>query len=307
MPLPTDTAVDRRRLKKSLTLWRAIGIVALAATAIFAFEGVDVVRAWTSGNYVGRLSVEGIVFQDRAREEALAAFAKDPRAKALVVEIDSPGGTVVGGESLFLALREVASRKPVVAVVGEMAASGGYMVALGADRIFARGGSITGSIGVILQTVDATELLSKLGVKPESVKSSPLKAQPNPLEPFTEDARRATEEIVADSYRMFFDMVADRRGLTPDATRVLADGRIFTGRQAAANGLIDALGGEDEARAWLSEAHGVPLSLPSRDVAIRRKDDLLSGLIGGMVGKTLFSERLRLDGLISLWHPDTRQ
>ena len=307
MPLPTDTAVDRRRLKKSLTLWRAIGIVALAAAAILAFEEIETVRAWTGGNYVGRLSVEGIIFQDRAREEALAAFAKDPRAKALVVEIDSPGGTVVGGESLFLALREVAARKPVVAVVGEMAASGGYMVALGADRIFARGGSITGSIGVILQTVDATELLSKLGVKPESVKSGPLKAQPNPLEPFTEDARRATEEIVADSYRMFFDMVADRRGLAPDAARVLADGRIFTGRQAAANGLIDALGGEDEARAWLAEAHGVPLSLPSRDVAIRRKDDLWSGLIGGMVGKTLFSERLRLDGLISLWHPDTRQ
>lgn len=306
MPFPTDMTVDRRRLKKSLTLWRVIGVVALISATVLAFEGGPTIGGWTGGNYVGRLAVEGVIFKDRAREEALAAFARDNSAKALIVEIDSPGGTVVGGESLFLALRAVADRKPVVAVIGEMAASGGYMVALGADRIFARSGSITGSIGVILQTVDATELMGKLGLKPESVKSSPLKAQPNPLEPFTDDARRATEAIVADSYDMFFGMVVDRRDMGPDVARVLADGRIFTGRQAVANGLIDALGGEDEARAWLAEAHGVPISLPGRDVTIRRKDDLLSSLLESMVGKTLFSERLRLDGLISLWHPDLR-
>ena len=129
------------------------------------------------------------------------------------MRIDSPGGTVGGGEDLFRLLRRIAAKKPVVAVFGNLGTSGTYMTALGADRIFARKGSITGSIGVILQSADVTGLLEKLGVKSISVKSSPLKAQPNPMEPLSKDVRKATEALIEDLFSMFVDMVAKRRDL----------------------------------------------------------------------------------------------
>jgi protease-4 len=177
------------------------------------------------------------------------------------------------------------------------------MAALAGDRIIAREGTITGSIGVIMQTADLTGLLEKIGVKPESVKSTPLKAQPSPLETFTPKAREAAREVVLDLYEMFVGMVEARRRLGHDQTLALADGRVFTGRQAVANGLIDGLGGELEARAWLDEVRDVDSAVPVWDVEIGRPEDRLRNLIGGLVEKTIFSERLRLDGLISLWHP----
>jgi protease-4 len=303
MALNADTAVDRRRLKRGLTIWRIVAVIALvvAAIALLSDFGLD---GWTGRSYVARLSVNGLITQDLDREKTLARLAADPAVKALVVHIDSPGGRVVGGESIYRALRNVSAEKPVVAVMGELATSGGYMAAIGADYILARSGTLTGSIGVILQSVDATELLAKLGIKPESVKSSPLKAQPSPLEPFTPAARQAIEDLIGDTYQMFLGMVVERRGFAPDAARRLADGRVYTGRQAAENGLIDALGGEAEARAWLVSVRGIEPALPIRDVEVRREGRLLRDLFEGTVGKTLFSERLRLDGLIALWHPE---
>ena len=192
----------------------------------------------------------------------------------------------------------------MVAVIGELGTSAGYMSALGSDYIIARESSITGSIGVILQSTDITGLLDKLGVKPESVKSSPLKSQPNPLEPFSEEARAATEAVVADIYDLFVGMVAERRRMSRERVAPLADGRIFTGRQALRQGLIDGVGGEAEARDWLASAHGIAASLPVRPVKARRDGGILRDMLDDVVGKTLFSERLRLDGLISLWHPE---
>ncbi|MBT7486253.1 MAG: signal peptide peptidase SppA, partial [Rhodospirillales bacterium] len=230
-------------------------------------------------------------------------ISKDKNAKALIVQIDSPGGTVVGGEDLFRLLRRISVKKPVVAVFGNLGTSGAYMTALGADRIFAREGSITGSIGVILQSADVTGLLEKLGVKSISVKSSPLKAQPNPLESFSKDARKVTEALIQDLYSMFVDIVAKRRDMEPARARALADGRVFTGRQGVKVGLIDAIGGEEEARVWLSDVRKIGLTVPVRDVRTSKEKKIWRFLLEGIFGKTLFSERLTLDGPISLWHP----
>ncbi len=300
MVLDADIVVDRRRLKRRLTLWRVAAVVAVVVAVI------AVIGRW-GGLYdrahVGRLSIEGVIVDDPQRDQALIDLAEDDDVRALIVRIDSPGGTVVGGEALYQHLRRVAERKPVVAVMGEVATSAAYMTSLAGDRIIAREGSITGSIGVIMQTADLTGLLDKIGIKPESVKSAPLKAQPNPLETFTPEAREVAREVVLDLYEMFVGMVEERRQLGRERTLALADGRVFTGRQAVANGLIDALGGEPEARAWLEEAHDVDSAVPVRDVEIRRPEDRFRDLFGGLVEKAIFSERLRLDGLISLWHP----
>ncbi|MDX1484828.1 MAG: signal peptide peptidase SppA [Alphaproteobacteria bacterium] len=301
MTFESDSLIDRKRLKRRLGVWRLAAVVAVVGLGLALFGRFE---ALDSRDYVARLTVNGVIVEDPKRIDALRQVANDDQAKALIVSINSPGGTVVGGESLFLRLRKIAAKKPVVTVIGTLGTSGGYMVAIGGDRIFARAGTITGSIGVVMQTTDLTGLLDKLGVKAEAIKSDPLKAVPSPLEPLTEEGREAVKAIIKDTHRQFLDMVAERRGLDAERARSLGNGRIFTGSQALEAGLIDAIGGESEARDWLAESRGVPADLPVRDVRINRGTRNLFGLVEEMFGKTLFSERLTLDGLISLWHPE---
>ncbi len=300
-----ERIVDRRRLKRRLTFWRAAAVLALVllvAVSVRRFDGVF------KEDHVVRLVVDGLILDDPRRDDALAKVATDDKVKALLVRINSPGGTVVGGEALFRGLRRVAAEKPVVALMAGTATSAGYMTALGADRIIARQGTVTGSIGVLMQTTDITGLLKSIGVKSEIIKSRPLKAQPNPLEPLTPQARQASRDVVLDLYGMFVDMVVERRGMDREKALKLADGRVYTGRQAKANGLVDALGGEAEARDWLAASRRIPRSLPTQDLEVDRPGgvwrDLVFGAFQGIMGKSLFSERLRLDGLISVWHPD---
>lgn len=300
MALDTDRFLDRRRLKRRLTFWRLLAVAAVLAAvlAVLAFQGGLFERP-----HVARLDVGGLIVADEARDDALRKIAKDPKVKALMVDVNSPGGTFVGGEMLYHRLRDVAKKKPVVVVMGSTATSAAYMLSLGGDRLFASDGTVTGSIGVILQTADVTGLLGKLGIKPETVKSGPLKAEPNPLEPFSPQARQVAQNVIDDMHAAFIDMVAARRHMPREQVAALADGRIFSGRQAKAAGLIDAIGGTDAARKWLAEQHGVATDLPVEDVEINYPGRPWSGLAKAMLGKALFSERLTLDGVVSLWQP----
>ena len=303
MALDADHVVERRRLKRRLTFWRVFAIVAVVGAVVALAGRFDLVK---HQDHVARIKIEGIILDDPARDDALMEVADDDKAKALLVKIDSPGGTYVGGEALYASLRRVSEKKPVVALMGTTATSAGYMTALGSDHIIARASTLTGSIGVILQTADLTGLLEKLGIKPEVVKSGPLKAQPNPLEPFSPAARKATQEVVMDFYDMFVTLVSERRSMGREKVLVLADGRVFSGRQAKDKGLVDAIGAEPEARKWLAETHKIADSLPIKDIKVTHEDQPWRELLDSMVGKVLFSERLSLDGVISLWHPELR-
>jgi protease-4 len=300
MALDSDSLVDRRRLKRGLTFWRVAAIVIAVA---LVFVAVGRLGSFPLGDHIARLRINGIIVADRDRLDAIKHIAEDGRIKALIVEIDSPGGTVVGGEGIYRALREVAAKKPVVAVMEDTAASGGYMVALGADEIFAHEATITGSIGVILQAAEITDLLQKIGVTPIEIKSSPLKAQPSPFEKLSPEARRVNQDVVDDIYAMFVRMTAERRHMSPDKVRQLADGRVYTGRQAVANGLIDKIGAESDALAWLNQERGVAKGLPVREVDYGRGLGSWAERLDSLAQKTVFSERLTLDGLVALWHP----
>jgi protease-4 len=301
MSIQTDSIIDRRRLKRRLNFWRIIGISAIAIAII---AGVGRLANFGYGkNHVARLAIEGIILDDQVRDEALINIASNNNVKALIITIDSPGGTFVGGEALFHRLRKISETKPVVALMGGTATSAAYMTAIAADRVYARAGTLTGSIGVILQTADITELLSTIGIKPEIVKSGPLKAQPNPMEEFSPAARTATEAVVQDFFDQFVDMVTDRRDLSRTDVITLADGRVFSGRQAKTNGLVDAMGSLEEARDWLAENKNISKSVPIIDVELSYGEEPWRNLVTGLIGKTLLSERLGLDGMISLWHP----
>jgi protease-4 len=300
MTLDPDILLDRRRLKRRLALWRVVAIVALVAVVLVGYARYSGIL---NRDHVARYDIDGIILDDADVLAALEEIAEDSRAKALIVHIDSPGGTFVGGEQLYDVLRKVSAIKPVVTVMGTVAASAGYMAAVASDRIFAHQGTITGSIGVIMQTTDITRLLDNLGISAEAIKSSPLKATPSPLEPMTDEARAASQAIIDDMHGLFIEMVAEQRGFEISRVRALADGRVFTGRQAVANGLVDAIGGESEARDWLASKHDISKDLPILDVIIDypAEDWFTNARI--LSQNMLLPERLTLDGLVSLWHP----
>ena len=300
MTLEADLIVDRARLKRRLTRWRIAAIAALAV-AVGLAVGLD--GTSLSRQHVARLSITGMITDDRAVTEALRKLASNTDARALIVSIDSPGGTVAGGEALYAAIGRVAENKPVVAVMGATAASAGYMAALPANRVFAREGTLTGSIGVVLQTFEASRLLDRLGVGAEALTSGALKDQPSPFRPLTEEGRAALGAIIADLHSQFVRKVVAARGMDEAAVRALADGRALTGRQALAAGLIDAIGGEAEARAWLAAERQVPETLPVRPLA---EPGVVRGLFSGAVSaahRALIGEWLRLDLPLAVWQP----
>jgi protease-4 len=320
MSLDADLIVDRRRMRRKLTFWRVVAVliaigavVALAATA----RRGNVLTA--GGDYIARIKVSGLIRNDQERVESLEKLAKASSAKAVIVHIDSPGGTTAGSEQLHEALRGVAAAKPLVVVVDGLAASGGYIAAMGADHIIAQETSLVGSIGVLFQYPNVSELLKVVGVQIEHVKSSPLKAAPNGYEPTSPEARAAIEALVKDSYAWFRGMVKERRKMDGTALETVTDGRVFTGRQALALRLVDQLGNEKTAVAWLATEKGLKADTPVRDWQLKpRLSDLsvlhmaaallldavgLNSLAQRIEGSVQAVERLNLDGLLALWHP----
>ena len=299
-PFSLQYFIERRRPRRKLIFWRITGIIFFTLLVLLLLPRTD---GFISKNHIATLTIENVILDDHKRNKILSGLVDDNSAKALILYINSPGGTVVGGEALYYNLRAIGEKKPIVAVIGDLATSAGYMAAIASDQIYARESSITGSIGVILQTANITGLLEKVGIKAKAIKSSELKAQPNPLEPFSEDANKVTQELVADIYGMFVDMVADRRKFTKENALRLADGRVYTGRQALKNGLIDGIGGEKEALNWLKNKKNINIKLPLKPIVSLNQNKMIRNLFGGIIQKIKFYDRLGLDGLISLWQP----
>jgi len=320
MSLDADAIVDRRRMRRKLTFWRVSAVViALLAIIGTAFVLVPGSRLMPQGAYFARIQVQGLIRGNQDRVEALARLGKS-RARAVIVHIDSPGGTTAGSEQLYNALRELQSKKPMVVVVDGLAASGAYIAALSAEHILAQETSLVGSIGVLFQYPNFTDILKTIGIKVEEVKSSPLKAAPNGFEPTSPEARAAIEAVVLDSYAWFKGLVKDRRKMDDPLLAQVSDGRVFTGRQAVGLKLVDGLGNEKAALDWLEKEKKVPASTPVRDYSLQPRFSELSFLhvaawtfeaVGLNViahrieewGAVQAVERLNLDGLLALWHP----
>lgn len=303
MPITTDTLLDRKRLKAQITKWRALAVLAIVAFLILQLGSFGDKVSFLEKDYIARITVNDIIAEDHARDEILKTIKKDPRIKAVIMKVNSPGGTVVGGETLYNGLRDVSSAKPVVAVMGTMAASGGYMVAIAADYILAQRNTITGSVGVILQTAEMTELGKKLGINFLSFKSGALKANPSPFEKLTPEGRAAIESSIGDSFNYFIGLVTERRKLPPATVQLISDGRIVTGNQAQKLKLVDAIGGEAEALQWLEKNKKIA-KLPVKDVPLRKKKPAWENYMESLIGKNIFAAQLfSLDGLLAIWHP----
>ena len=325
MSLDADQIVDRRRMRRKLTFWRVVAVLlvvgAIAGIASFATRGVTGLADAGSGS-IARVKITGLIRGDQDRTEALERLGKSG-VRAVIVHIDSPGGTTAGAEQLYDSLVQLKGKKPMVVVVDGLAASGGYIAALASEHIIAQSASLVGSIGVLFQYPNFTDLMKTVGVKVEEIKSSPLKAAPNGFEPTSPEARAALAAVVMDSYEWFKKLVRDNRKMDGATLDKVADGRVFTGRQAIDLKLIDEIGNEKNAVAWLAKEKKVDPDSPVRDYRLKsRLGDLpflhvaaavtldaigLTGLARRLEesGIVMTVERLNLDGLLALWHPVT--
>ena len=305
-----EVIIDRRQLKRRLWRWRLLAVLAvIVAAGSLMWTGGDLKKYF---DHIARVRIDGLITGDQTTLNLLDELAKSPRVKGVIIRIDSPGGTTAGSEAIYEKIRAISKKKPVVAVMDTVAASGGYITAIACDYIVARGNTITGSIGVIFSFPEVSKLLDTLGIKMEEIKSGELKAEPSPYKPVTDRVRAVSNEMVQESFAWFTGLVTERRHLTPERVAVLADGRVYTGRQAATQKLIDAVGGEDVALAWLETDRKLPKNLNVVNWANPVNVDP-SGFgfsIANIVLKALGFDGLkqqvessRLDGLLVLWHP----
>ena len=321
MSLNGDSWLDRRILRRKLGFWRIMAVLAALVAGVLGFGFANGGFATTQKDHIARIRVEGTITEDEKLLALIKDVAQAETVKGVILTVDSPGGTTAGGEAIFEAVRALAAKKPVTAQVGTLAASAGYMIATATDHIVARKSSIVGSIGVLFQYPDVSELLAKAGVKVESIKSSPLKAEPNFFTPASEEAKAMIRRMIMDSYDWFVGIVDERRPLDRGQVLALADGSVFTGRQALQNKLIDALGGEEEARNWLT-GKGLSADLeivewePKSDTApwwlsasIRAAILRFAGLDAADAGlmRDFLGDQWLMDGLVSVWHVDSSQ
>ena len=326
MPSDADLIVDRRRMRRKLTFWRvaaaAIAIVAIVAFAVLATPAGR--RSIAGEQAIARIKIEGLITSNSDRVAALERLERSS-AKAVIVHINSPGGTTAGSEQLYDALTRLKAKKPLVVVVDGLCASGGYIAALASDHIISQGTSLVGSIGVLVQFPDFSQLLKTVGVKVDEVKSTPLKAAPNGFEPTSAEARAALDSLVKDSYAWFKDLVKSRRSMDDATLEQAADGRVFTGRQAIALKLVDQLGDEKTAVAWLIEQKKIDRELPVRDFRMAPRFGEMSFIRLALsmsfeaIGLTSIArqfeesgaiqavDQLGLQGVLALWRPSVTE
>jgi protease-4 len=302
MSLASDALLDRIRLKSQLSVWRGL-VVLLFIALLFVLLSPGTGSNIIGEKYIARIKIEGLIVENQEILETIEALSNKDEVKAVVLHISSPGGTVVGGESIFETLKDLRAKKPLVAVMGTMATSAGYMVALPANRIYARKGTLTGSIGVLLQSVEVVDLAKKLGIDFTVIKSSPLKATPNPMEKLTPEARAEVQALIMDFHSVFKEMVQSERKLSNKELNAISNGVVFTGKQALKNKLVDAIGGEKEAIKWLKKQYNMSDSVKVKAVPLIDENKGFKELIGALSGgNSNIFDILSLEGLVSVWH-----
>lgn len=249
------------RKRHPLLFWGLL-LVFLLAVPVAAFrmgsEGV------ASGPRLGLVRVAGAIMDPEPLLGWIDRLARDDAIKGVLLRVDSPGGGAAASQELYQALRALAEKKPLAASMGATAASGGLMVSMAANRVFANASTVTGSIGVRMDIPQLQGLLGKIGVSQETLATGPYKDAGSYLRPLTAEQRAYFKAVLDDMHRQFVDIVAQGRHMAHAQAAALADGRIFTGREALRLGLVDDLGGQDAALRWLAERCGVPAARPLR-------------------------------------------
>ena len=253
-------------------------------------------------DFIATISIEGIISNPEDTLNDLENINKSSNAKALLVNINSPGGTFVSSKELYDKIKEISKKIPVVTYMREMATSGGYLVSLASQKIFSNVGTITGSVGVILQTAEITELLEKIGINPIVIKSGKLKATPNPLEGLSENDSRYLNDVIKSMQLEFLSILSENRNIESKTLEIISDGRIFTGKQAKELNLIDFIGSKSDAIRWLKDEAKLPQDI---DILDYSKENQYEKLISMRLFDKNFNflKKNIYSGFLAIWDP----
>ena len=239
---------ESKGYRRRLFFWRTISLITVVIIVYLSFENQE---KSSSNGYIANYNISGLLISADDIIEDLEELKSNNEVNSIIISVDSPGGTTVSAEEIYLKLKEVSLVKPTAIVMRNIATSGAYLLSLGGDVIFSRENTITGSIGVLLQWARVDEALSKLGIEVNEVKSGKLKAEPDFFGEIDEEAQKVTKEIIDETFEWFIRIVKVERNLNPSEIYTISDGRIFTGRQAIELNLVDEIGDKNDAKIWL--------------------------------------------------------
>lgn len=288
--------MDRARRR-----WRFVAILAILISSLFLIpEAPNPVK---SGPFVARVNLEGFIGSNREQLATLYDLGSDEQVKALMVYIDSPGGTMVGGLDVYTALKRVSENKPVVCVMGTAAASAGYLISLGCSHVIANPATLTGSIGVFMPLVDATALAEKIGVKSNSIASGSLKMATSPLEKPSVASNAYLQDMVNDLQETFMSYVLENRQINDEAKKIIADGRALTGRKAYELGLVHDLGDLLNAKIWLEKQHGITQNTDVREIPLVREKNFFEKAMNSFSVVEKFSAQIKGAAILATVKP----
>jgi protease-4 len=272
-----DYLIDRHSLKTKLSIWRNIAFILIA---LFVIEYIsNKFLNFYDIEYIARIKIDGDIFEDSKRDEIIAKISSNPKVKAVIMHVDSLGGSLYSSENLYYIVKKLSENKPTVTVMESFATSGAYMIAMPTARIFARNSTVTGSIGSLMIIPDFSKLAEKVGMKINILKSGDLKAQPQPFSPMTDKVRQYTQDSINEAYDLFIGMAKKDRDLTDKSIREVSTGATFLGQKSLALGLIDEIGAEDEALVYLYKEKNISKNLKIKDVSLKAKKKGLAQLL----------------------------
>ena len=245
-------------------------------------------------NYIAKVSIENIIYTDDDFSILLDDLKNDKNVKAILVDLNSPGGTIVGSQTIYNKLKSLGENVPIAVSMKEVAASGGYLISLAADRIFCYKGTITGSVGVILQTVNLNNLLEKIGLEPLIVKSGSMKSVPNPFEKVNEEKKKKIISLVDNMAEQFLNLVIQSRNLSKKEIDLISDGSVFTGAQAKEISLVDEIGDEQDAITWLKKK--ADLDEKTKVLEIKKPESFLND-----INLNTSNILKKMSGILAIW------
>jgi len=282
--------IDRKLLLRKISKWRFLAIFLLL---FFIFELLAGDLEVFQDDYVAKIKIEGFISDETYRNDQLANLSEDTQVKAVIIDINSPGGTFVGGERLFNNIKKISASKPTVAVLGNQATSAAYLAALGADYIIASRGTLTGSVGVLLQSAEVSGLAEKIGINPVIIKSDKYKAVPHPAEKIDELDRQYLSKLVEESRDIFLEIVTTNRpDLTEEGLIEVKAGKVFVGQRAKEYNLIDSIGDFDTAKTWLQSKHVVTDNIVN--IELQPVNKSIKSLLNGFFIPNMSSGGLKL-------------
>ena len=258
-------------------LWRGLLISIIIAITIYLFSNFT--NFSSNFSHIARININGIIFDNNEIVQIIDNLAKNENVKSVLVKINSPGGTVVGSESLYVAINSLSQKKPVISLMGEIATSGGYIVALASNYILARQNTLTGSIGVIVENQNFSELSEMIGVRTDITKSGKIKGGQNPLSPLDPLVKINNQKLVNYSFDWFISIIKKNRNINQSVLDLVSDGRTLTGGMALDLGLIDGIGTEKEALKYLEINYPDFKDLPIIDIETPSKKFFLNEII----------------------------